>query len=266
MRVLTEEKIMREIGFTVPHVRYLREHFTVKSVYPEDQRKIYGNVWECLIKLSDVGLIQPTGLFNKESYSKFWKNPSLENAAWNAHINVQVPRMKQILELLDTPPQELAEHHPKESIWVTPFYEKPYDRIAPGIFVLMPIKDEFDAVLKSIKKVAGNVKMDCKRADELENYEEIMRDAIWPAIASSKFIIADLTELNPNVLYELGIADTVGKPAILIAKNTQNLDELPFDVQARRVKKYDLDNMADFELKLEEALKKYKAALPIVED
>ena len=50
-------------------------------------------------------------------------------------------------------------------------------------------------------------------------------------------VVADLTDQNPNVFYELAIRHAVRKPVILIGKAGQNI---PFDVSAQRVIFYDL--------------------------
>jgi hypothetical protein len=47
-----------------------------------------------------------------------------------------------------------------------------------------------------------------------------------------RFAIADCTGRNPNVMYELGIAHTLGKPVFMLSQST---DDLPFDIQSRRV-------------------------------
>jgi len=56
-------------------------------------------------------------------------------------------------------------------------------------------------------------------------------------IQQSRLCIADLTGRNPNVLYELGIAQTLGKPCILL---TQDINDVPFDIRQYRVIQYDL--------------------------
>ena len=43
----------------------------------------------------------------------------------------------------------------------------------------------------------------------------------------SAFVIVDVTDRDPNVMYELGIAHTIGKPVILL---TQNIENVPFDL------------------------------------
>lgn len=59
---------------------------------------------------------------------------------------------------------------------------------------------------------------------------------IWTKINQAAFIIADVTGKNPNVMYELGIAHTIGKPVILITQNTKSI---PFDFTHLRHFKYE---------------------------
>lgn len=54
-----------------------------------------------------------------------------------------------------------------------------------------------------------------------------INDRVIKSIYNSDLVIANLTELNPNVMFELAIRYSFGKPAIVIAeKNTK----LPFDI------------------------------------
>lgn len=54
-----------------------------------------------------------------------------------------------------------------------------------------------------------------------------INDRVIKSIFNSDLVIANLTELNPNVMFELAIRYSFGKPAIVIAeKNTK----LPFDI------------------------------------
>lgn len=62
-----------------------------------------------------------------------------------------------------------------------------------------------------------------------------MVENIWQDIIGSRLVIADISCKNPNVFYELGICDTVGKQVISIC-NKQSFDkdyhgQFPFDVQ-----------------------------------
>lgn len=62
------------------------------------------------------------------------------------------------------------------------------------------------------------------------NNHHIMADII-ELICTSSVIVCDLTNKNPNVFYEAGIAHTLGKEVILI---TQSQDDVPFDLRSIR--------------------------------
>jgi len=68
------------------------------------------------------------------------------------------------------------------------------------------------------------------RADQIDKVGNISSQII-DHLVEAPLVIADLSEHNPNVFYELGIRHTVRKPYIqFIAKG----DQLPFDVAAIR--------------------------------
>lgn len=54
---------------------------------------------------------------------------------------------------------------------------------------------------------------------------------VYQKLYESDLVIVDLTGLNPNVMYELGIRFCFGKPVILIAEEGTRL---PFDINERR--------------------------------
>ena len=83
-------------------------------------------------------------------------------------------------------------------------------------FVLMPFTDELTRIYSLIvKPIVGSKDLDCRRADDYKTITAIIQD-IWRAICESRLVIADMTGLNPNVMYELGIAHAVGKDTYLI--------------------------------------------------
>ncbi len=106
-------------------------------------------------------------------------------------------------------------------------------------FVLMPFRDEMDEIYREIILPAldgAEFALNCYRADELYGTAPIIQD-IWKSIKRARLIIAELTGRNPNVLYELGLAHVLRKPAILI---TQSMDDVPFDLKHLRVISYSL--------------------------
>ena len=64
-------------------------------------------------------------------------------------------------------------------------------------------------------------------------------DQIWRGINSAKVLVAELTQRNPNVFYELGLAHALDKPVVLICSRS-NEQDVPFDLQHIRVIYYDV--------------------------
>ena len=87
-----------------------------------------------------------------------------------------------------------------------------------------------------LKSVLEDVGFDVTRADDMQSQGNILRDVL-EGIVHKDLIIADLTNANPNVFYELGIAHATRKPVILV---TQSIEEVPFDLQSYRLIEYDV--------------------------
>ncbi len=108
--------------------------------------------------------------------------------------------------------------------------------ISNTCFVLMPFEDGMNAVYEhGIKPCVEELGIKCRRADELYSAQGILGD-IWTSVQSAEIVIADLTNKNPNVMYELGLCHTLWKHVILIC---QNKDDVPFDLRNWRVIWYD---------------------------
>lgn len=106
----------------------------------------------------------------------------------------------------------------------------------PKCFVIMPFGGWFDNYYEDIYIPAiENAGFDAKRADDLYRPGNIVND-IWNYTKESTVVLADLTNKNPNVFYELGLAHAITKPAVLI---TASMDDVPFDLRSLRVIVYD---------------------------
>ncbi len=103
-------------------------------------------------------------------------------------------------------------------------------------FVIMPFGGWFDNYYVDIYKPAiVNAGLEPKRADDIYRPSSIVQD-IWDLTKEAKIVLADLTGKNANVLYELGLAHSLAKPAILV---TNSMDDVPFDLRALRVIEFD---------------------------
>jgi hypothetical protein len=130
---------------------------------------------------------------------------------------------------------DVASYHSKDRIEIEPLFGTPpsdsqYDC---EIFMIMPFAEEFLPIYNDviIPQVKTNMLLNIKRGDDFFSDQAIMSD-IWGAIYASRMVIAECTGRNANVFYELGIAHTLGKPAILI---TQQLEDTPFDLRHLRI-------------------------------
>lgn len=100
--------------------------------------------------------------------------------------------------------------------------------------VLMPFAAEFDHVHHAIKAAIEAGGLRCERADDVWRDSVIVQD-IFELIFASNALVVDFSGRNPNVMYETGIAHTLGKTVIPVA---QSLDDVPFDLRHHRVLKY----------------------------
>lgn len=109
----------------------------------------------------------------------------------------------------------------------------PHHRHEPtfDVMVLMPFRDDKRPVYEqAIKPACEASGLSCWRADDGPKPHEVLRD-IWAGIRFAKVILADISHQNPNVLYELGIAHTIGAWPIIICDEST---ELPFDLRHLR--------------------------------
>ena len=102
------------------------------------------------------------------------------------------------------------------------------------VSVMMPFSLEFRDVYGAIKAACEDAGFVCKRADDIWEHSILIQD-IFRLIFTSKIVISDFTGRNPNVMYESGIAHTLGKVVIPI---TQNGKDIPFDLIHHRYLNY----------------------------
>jgi len=77
-------------------------------------------------------------------------------------------------------------------------------------------------------------------------------DDVLEAVSTARYIIADLTDHNPNVFYEVGICHALGKNVVLITQDSK----VPFDLSHIRHIRYEYtpQGMVSFERVLSKTL------------
>jgi len=114
--------------------------------------------------------------------------------------------------------------------------------LRPTCFILMPFSAPHSEKLyrKYLKKWLLERGYQPIRSDEV--YSMSIFEDIENYIKKAQIIIADLTDLNPNVLFELGYAYALKKNIISIYKiepNQRLEDLLPFDLRSFRILPFD---------------------------
>jgi hypothetical protein len=105
-------------------------------------------------------------------------------------------------------------------------------------FVIMPFDAEFDAVYKDLlAKPLEDAGYIVRRADDVNTRQNVLADVVR-GIAEADLLVADLTTLNPNVFYELGLAHSMGVPTVLVAHQDAS-EDIPFDLRQYRTEFYD---------------------------
>jgi hypothetical protein len=112
---------------------------------------------------------------------------------------------------------------------ITPVFGRPKppkDNV--DVFVLMPFNTKLEKVYTDhIKKLGDALAVSIQRADERFSPRPFM-EKVWDGICAARLVIADCTEKNPNVFYEIGVAHTVGKKVILL---TRSEADIPSDIR-----------------------------------
>lgn len=104
-------------------------------------------------------------------------------------------------------------------------------------FVIMPFSREFEDVWEiAIAPAVGTAGFECTRGDVPTGPGAIMKDVV-AGIFDADIVVADLSTLNPNVLYELGIAHTIGDKTLMICDRKEA--RLPFDLAEYRTLFYE---------------------------
>lgn len=149
-------------------------------------------------------------------------------------------------------------------MWVNPIFKAKDITVDPKMcFCVLPFNETRLRLLEKIikpeleKQLGINV---IKSGDIFQPNQNIM-ESIWTYINQAAFIIADISDKNPNVFYELGICHTIGKKVITLCdQESYEKDynqKLPFDISSLNTIFYkkDLDGPQELVNKLIDYIK-----------
>lgn len=89
--------------------------------------------------------------------------------------------------------------------------------------LIQPFDETSDQVLTLVRSATSASGVTLKRFDKPPQHGVTIVDAMLDAVSTASLVIADLTDANPNVMVEFGIAKAQGKPIIVIARGLRSL-------------------------------------------
>jgi hypothetical protein len=120
---------------------------------------------------------------------------------------------------------------PGDDIWVD----------YPSAFIVMPFSETWsDSVFRDlIKPSVEDAGLHCIRGDTVLRIGDLTRN-VWSALLRAGVVIVDVSALNANVFYELGLAHAIGKDTFILK---QAASKVPTDIGAAHYHEYDLQSL-----------------------
>ncbi len=102
------------------------------------------------------------------------------------------------------------------------------------VALMMPFDAGFNPVRDTVQSACVEAGFQCQRADDIWEDSMIIQD-VFSLILRAAVVVVDFTGKNPNVLYETGVAHTLGKEVIPLS---QTAPDIPFDLRHHRTLLY----------------------------
>jgi len=127
----------------------------------------------------------------------------------------------------------------------------------PEVFVVMPFGQSWsdDVYTKFFELGVRDAGFTEVRGDSIVRVGDLSTN-VWKSITQAGVIVAEVSVPNPNVYYEIGLADALGKPVFLFKQRNATL---PADFGRVHYYEYDLADLAGARQTLTAELKKWAA-------
>jgi hypothetical protein len=113
----------------------------------------------------------------------------------------------------------------------------------PQAFVVMPFSQPWsnDVYNQFFKPGIENANFSSIRGDAIVRFGDLSKN-VWNSITQAGVVVAEVSVPNPNVYYELGLAEALGKPTFLFKQKDVSL---PADFGGAHYYEYDLKDLSN---------------------
>lgn len=111
----------------------------------------------------------------------------------------------------------------------------------PSAFVIMPFSQSWSETVYRdlIRPGVEAAGLECVRGDTIVRIGDLTQN-IWGALLRAGIVVADVSAVNANVFYELGLTHALGKDAIILKQAGSNV---PADIGGAHYHEYDLQDL-----------------------
>jgi nucleoside 2-deoxyribosyltransferase len=125
-------------------------------------------------------------------------------------------------------------------------------RKQPFCFVVMPFRAELNFVYLFLQRYLSEKHgLRVERGDHRVLTKALM-DKVREQIVEADVVLADVTGSNPNVFYEIGLAQAIGRPVIFMTQDPP--ENAPVDIRQFEFIRYDLSHHDELLVRLDNAV------------
>lgn len=138
--------------------------------------------------------------------------------------------------------REIVNYEGGSYMFINPIFHSRDISVDPDLcFLVMPFNPKRKELLEKMVKprIEDEFNLNVLKSGDIQGANQNIMENIWTYINQASVIIADMSDGNPNVFYELGICHTLGKPVVLLcdeeSKEKDYNGKLPFDLSGLQV-------------------------------